>query len=208
MQFIAQVKMDYKADLSFLHDCIGEERGVFIDPRDSNCYSWIQVGDQTWMTENLRFKSDSGCFVYKGRERTLSKIGYLYDRETSFLVAPEGWHLPSEEEYLELLRNVGGQTNSTIGKFNPSACFSFFEEHRDDFQFYTNAVYYPDSDNYFNGIWHFRKVQLWTSNYVERSDGTDTSQSSSFVVDYFRKSSGVAFVKSTAAMPIRCVKDK
>ncbi len=85
--------------------------GTFKDNRDGKVYKTVQIGDQTWMTENLAFKVDSGCYAYDNDENNNSKYGYLYSIETAKKVAPEGWHLPTKADYFKLLNNFGGNEN-------------------------------------------------------------------------------------------------
>ncbi|MBN1184797.1 MAG: hypothetical protein JXB49_21100 [Bacteroidales bacterium] len=82
--------------------------GKYTDPRDGRIYKIIKIGDQWIMAENLAYKPGSGNYwLYNDDTNNFSKYGYLYDWETAQNIAPEGWHLPSVEEWNELHRFLG-----------------------------------------------------------------------------------------------------
>jgi len=76
---------------------------------DGNVYGAVKIGTQVWMAENMRYKTGSGCWVYNNNENNLKKYGYLYSWETARKVCPSGWHLPSEDEFLILIKFLGGE---------------------------------------------------------------------------------------------------
>ena len=79
--------------------------GTFTDDRDGNVYGWVKIGDQTWFTENLRFKADSGCWAYNNDNSLVARFGYMYNWEVASdtNTVPQGWHLPSKGEWITLL---------------------------------------------------------------------------------------------------------
>ena len=81
--------------------------GTFTDNRDGKAYKWVQIEDQIWMAENLAFEPNSGTSrAYNDDESNGIKFGYLYDWNTAKKVAPNGWHLPSKNEWALLIRNL------------------------------------------------------------------------------------------------------
>ena len=63
-------------------DCIKENEakfkyGTFTDARDGETYRTIQIGNQVWMAENLRFKTD-GSYAPNNDESNVAKFGRLY----------------------------------------------------------------------------------------------------------------------------------
>ena len=97
-------------------DNLQEESGTFVDTRDNTTYSWIKIGNQTWMSENLAYKTSSNSVACNDNESNVSIYGYLYSWETAQTVAPDGWHLPSQAEWQTLVDYLGGAIRHGVKK--------------------------------------------------------------------------------------------
>ncbi len=86
--------------------------GTFTDLRDGKIYKTVKIGYQIWMAENLAFKTSEGYYrAYDNNNSNIKKYGFLYDWETAKKVCPNGWHLPTRNEFFTLLNNFGGESN-------------------------------------------------------------------------------------------------
>ncbi|MEA2043125.1 MAG: FISUMP domain-containing protein, partial [Bacteroidota bacterium] len=84
--------------------------GTFKDKRDGKTYKWVRIGNQVWMAENLAYKPGSGNYwAYDDKQSNVAKYGYLYDWKTAKNACPNGWHLPTKQEFETLLNNYGGK---------------------------------------------------------------------------------------------------
>ncbi len=116
----------YELDIEIL----SVEYGSLTDA-DGNEYKTIQIGNQVWMAENLKIKHyrngddirlvnggntwaelESGAYCYPNNDVTNEPAyGLLYNFYSvndARNIAPEGWHIPSREEFRELMDYLGG----------------------------------------------------------------------------------------------------
>jgi len=87
---------------------------AFIDTRNGKKYKTTVIDGKVWMAENLNFKTQSGSWFYDDNPDNGEKYGRLYDWETASTVCPTGWHLPSRQEWQDLVDFAGG--NDVAGK--------------------------------------------------------------------------------------------
>jgi uncharacterized protein (TIGR02145 family) len=104
----------------------------WIDIRDGQSYPTIPIGNQIWLAENMAYlpsvnsieagSEDEGnagdpfyyVYGYSGNDTSAAKAisyyrqyGVLYNWTAAKSACPEGWHLPSESEWMELEMSLG-----------------------------------------------------------------------------------------------------
>lgn len=104
---------------SALPQVLPSEKGDFTDERDGSVYHWVRYGDLEWMVENMRIEVEMGnCQIYseiqithdereEQEAKNCVKYGYLYDYEAAQLAVPEGWRLPTDEDWQNLEKIMG-----------------------------------------------------------------------------------------------------
>jgi len=109
-----------------------QEENLTVTDIDGNVYKTVKIGNQIWMAENLKVthyrngdaiptghsnsewsnldNTQTGAYaVYDGNE---SIYGYLYNWyavDDSRNIAPEGWHVPTDNEWQTLVDYLGGK---------------------------------------------------------------------------------------------------
>jgi uncharacterized protein (TIGR02145 family) len=90
----------------------GQEAGSITDPRDGKVYKTVKIGDQVWMGENLAFKTSDGWSVYEDISDYVKTYGYLYTWAAATKACPDGWRLPSMQDWWFLSNTLGGDTEA------------------------------------------------------------------------------------------------
>ena len=148
-----------KSSSSFYQFNPNIEYGELTDTRDGQTYKTVIIGTQTWMAQNLNFKTDSS-FCYNDEESNCTKYGRLYrwaaaigksEGECGFGytcslplgniqgVCPSGWHLPDSTEWKTLFAAVGGQWEGEGGVLMSTSAWNDYVDESaratDDFGF-------------------------------------------------------------------------
>jgi uncharacterized protein (TIGR02145 family) len=85
--------------------------GSFTDSRDGKKYRSVKIGGLMWMAENINYQPQTGkSWCYDNKESNCNQYGRLYDWNTAMTVCPRGWHLPSSQEWDDLIKAVGGDS--------------------------------------------------------------------------------------------------
>lgn len=115
-------------DISGNGDTSGPTTGTVADV-DGNTYDIVKIGNMWYMAENLKttkyndgteinhysvfedewqYASDGGYSYYENSPELLEKYGALYNWYTieTEKLCPDGWHVPTKEEYEQLFADV------------------------------------------------------------------------------------------------------
>ena len=94
-------KMLFRFEIVFLFLMSVAYSGTLLDNRDGKNYLTVKIGDLEWMAENLNYESEySEC--YEDSPGNCEIFGRLYIWSEAKNVCPDGWHLPSENEFRSL----------------------------------------------------------------------------------------------------------
>ena len=132
---------------------------TFKDKRDGRKYRTVTIGNQTWMAENLKFKSaKSSC--YENADSNCVKFGRLYPWNEAVDACPAGWRLPMNADWDTLIASVGGKSLAgkmlkvTEGWFGSEiiggSWTSFSHNGSDDYGFSVIPVFYHESAKFWN----------------------------------------------------------
>ena len=137
--------------LDIHEDCVGFENGTtrehygkdkkqFCDIRDGKKYVYVDIGEQTWMAENLNYSGEDGTMgrCFRDDPENCETLGRMYNLDEMFcegdscselqwgvtdpkdhkisMGCPIGWHLPNTTELEELL--IYSDPNFTPGSEN------------------------------------------------------------------------------------------
>lgn len=167
------------------------------DSRDGQIYKTVKIGDQIWMAENLNFEVDSS-YCYNDSAKYCTKYGRLYSWAAANRACPDGWHLPTIDEFETLFATVGKQ--SIAGKKLKSASgWNNDGNGTDDFGFTAlPAGIRYGKDKYYNYEGHH--ANFWSS----IKNGSDSAD---YVNMFYGYDSVHVFVHDkNDGMSVRCLK--
>ena len=82
------------------------------DERDGQTYKTVKIGEQWWMAENLRYEDAEQSVCYTDNPDNCLIYGKLYTRNGAINDCPNGWHLPTEKEWLKLQEYIKENSHS------------------------------------------------------------------------------------------------
>jgi uncharacterized protein (TIGR02145 family) len=188
--------------------------GTLADGRDGQKYRTARIGGQTWMAENLDYLPTKGkSWCNDNDNSNCHEYGRLYDWAAAMAVCPSGWHLPTEQEWDELvgwvnlvgggragdeLKAAGGWWSGRDARWDGG-----YKGGTDDYGFsalpggrrYDNR--FSESGGY-NGHW-------WTA--TEARGGAYQREIDSYGNDSYRMKEAKSYPKD-AGLSVRCVMDE
>ena len=107
--------------------------GEMTDSRDGHVYKTVKIGEQVWMAQNLNYKTATS-YCFNDSTEYCEKYGRLYTWAASVDksekecglgnecnlasgnirgICPDGWYLPSEDDFETLINAVGGKKGAS-----------------------------------------------------------------------------------------------
>ena len=217
--------------------------GTMADARDGHVYKTVTIGSQTWMAENLNFDYNEGSAMslcYDEEPGNCIRCGRLYSWSAAMDsagvfgsagkdcgygktcnasgmvrgVCPEGWHLPSDDEWNHLWTAIGGtsvagaklkSTNGWHNDGNGMDSFGFAvlpAGYIDGFHIFNdkgiNAYFWSSSENdsYYANHWYFG----YDRDHVRRYNyDKNSSLSVRCLKDFSDKGNGAISLSSSSA---------
>lgn len=192
---------------------------------DGNHYGAVRIGDQVWMTENLKttkltsgyeielisdwtdwtnYSTGAMCWFYNDESTYKDNYGALYNFYVinTGLLCPSGWHVPSQTEWQTLIDYLGGE--SLAGGELKETGFTFWANPNTGA---TNSVGFnargTGRRNYSNGDYDFdqEEAHYWTSTNVTGQIAKTVTMS--YISTEANSANGYMKQGST----VRCVKD-
>ncbi len=180
-----------------------EVEGFLTDSRDGQTYRTVTIGFQTWMAENLNYKT-ANSYCYDNNANNCTKYGRLYTWNAAKTACPSGWHLPTQAEMKTLIATVGGANDASSLK-STSGWKEYSRESgngTDDFSFSALPAGVRDTNGkfYSEGIDAF----FWSSTE------DPISNNKAYLMNlYYYNGDGAMLVNDSKdnGFSVRCVKD-
>ena len=192
---------------------------TFTDARDGETYRTVKIGNQIWMVDNLRFKTEES-YAPGNDEMNIAKYGRLYTwtaalgipadfseqspakdmemyhniRQDNYQgIAPDGWHIPSYKEWEQLLENLPKNSN---GDELRSECF-WGNPGEDSFGFFALPAGYRFDNGAFCRFG--KRARFWCKD--------EYGKSNAYRLSITNNSVDIEGVYRSDALSVRCVKN-
>ena len=202
------------------HDNPDFAYGEMTDPRDGIVYKTTTIGGVVWMAENLNYFDIEGApssikndWCYWDKPENCESAGRLYTWKVAKRVCPEGWHLPTNDDWTALLTAVGADTLNPIAwrGANVLKSKSGWENSgsgTDDFGFTAlpagRKFFTKVQDGFTN---HGCSAYMWSATEPDISAGADTL-AFSLELNCSNENAIVNTTKKADGLSVRCVKDE
>lgn len=210
-------KVSWKPDTTAIPFICGD---TLYDVRDGNYYETIQIGEQCWMKENLNFETGTS-WCYFNSSNYCDVLGRLYSWPTIMNgspssntvpsgvkgICPDGWHLPSDNEWCILTQHIDSTIDCSITGYNGTDVGDKMKD-----TIYWNEISNGTNESGFSalpggcmGIYHFDDLYLYS--YMWSATEDDSGYAWMRKLSYGLPSVGRFFFSKNRGASVRCVKD-
>jgi uncharacterized protein (TIGR02145 family) len=193
--------------------------GTLFDMRDGQSYKVVKIGKQIWLAENFRYlpskeKGDKydTSYVCNNDNSYLDKgYGRLYDYDTANNIAPEGWKLPSNEDFQELIDFIRKDNKldvvDEIGNYLKSengwaSSFRKIKPNNDKYGFNAKPVGYQGNDSFYSEGYY---ANFWSVTEFN-SDSTNGWSTNGWRL-YYNYEDFNSFNNKYSMLSVRLIKD-
>jgi uncharacterized protein (TIGR02145 family) len=177
-----------------------QKQGTFKDTRDGHVYYWVKIGNQSWMSENLRFIVPVVSWAYDNDSSIEAKFGRMYTWTAAQTACPKGWHLPSDKDWNVLIQSLGGQDLAGQKMQSLDSVGAAYDEtvaiRKSTVSSLLGGVRHPDGTysglNFWGGCWSSGKINDSVGSNVLFVHGT--------------KEIGISTNNKNAGFTVRCVR--
>jgi len=204
-----------------------------VDERDGQEYLTVKIGNQWWMAENLNYgfmightleqtnndiaekycynDNEENCHTYGGLYQWDEVMNYV-NYEVNRGVCPEGWHIPTDREWMDMERYLGMEASEALskewrgtnegGKLKDESDLYWQEPNagatnESGFSALPGGTRYLDQEFYNIGSWAY----FWTSSLEQ--DGFAWKRNLHSIESRIRRMSA----DTKESMSVRCIKD-
>ncbi len=191
----------------------------FTDNRNENTYNIVAIGDQLWFSENLNYDTGTWWWWLDNYDSYGYKYARLYNWETAKTACPQGWHLPTDEEWKQLEIYLGmsqgeadlDRTRGTDeGKKLKST--SGWSENYGGLVGSNSSGFNALAGGYYNDVtdeWmsHERYAAFWTSTETTADGSNETIYAWTRMLYYSSDGISRNMKLKSYGLSVRCVKD-
>ncbi|MBO4436901.1 MAG: fibrobacter succinogenes major paralogous domain-containing protein [Fibrobacter sp.] len=200
------------------HDNPNFAYGEMTDPRDGIVYKTTTIGGQVWMAENLNYFDIEGApssikndWCYWDKPENCESAGRLYTWTVAQRICPEGWHLPTNEDWAALLVAVEADSVNEIlwkgaSKLKAISGWENDGSGTDDFGFTAlpaGKKFFTKVQDGFTG--HGCSALMWAS--TEAEGGAADSLAFRMELDCSNDNVIINTAKKYDGLSVRCIKD-
>jgi uncharacterized protein (TIGR02145 family) len=196
--------------------------------KESNKYKTVKIGDYEWMSENLRStklndgksialaknkdewmvycKKKLPCYCYYQFDAQYKDYGFIYNFYASHhnKIAPEGWAIPTDDIWTEMVFSVGKYDSTTARKLAYNSGWSSEGKNFNKTGFSAKPYGYLKFCGAFVEL-NYKNVSYWNINREDEDNGENACNFSVSEKDGVLKLSH-GFSGNTAGSYIRCCK--
>lgn len=192
--------------------------GEMTDPRDGMVYKTTTIGGQVWMAENLNYFDIEGAsssikndWCYWDKPENCESAGRLYTWKVAQRICPEGWRLPTNEDWTALLTAVGADSLNEIlwkgsSKLKSMSGWENDGSGTDDFGFTALPAGMKFTTSTQDGFtYHGCSSLMWAA--TEADGGAADSLAYHVYLDCSNDNAIVNTVRKVNGLSVRCVKE-